>query len=172
MTFKPDYLCHPKCVAQAALAEQLVARKVDADEIEALRETNTRLNRRCQTYEAGVAEKVRESGGSLGRSLARAAWEKSEAENEALRERVSLLKNDQALGESIILRQGASAEAANAINKEMVEVLDGAYEFFECLKNKEAFVSFCEQSWDYQDWPRAVGHAQREIRAVLKKAHP
>ena len=45
-------------------------------------------------------------------------------EIEALRERVSLLENDQALGESIILRQGASAEAANAINKEMVGVLE------------------------------------------------
>ena len=37
MTFKPDYLCHPKCVAQDALAEQLEARKRDVDEIERLR---------------------------------------------------------------------------------------------------------------------------------------
>ena len=38
MTFEPDYLCHPQCVAGAALAEQLEARKEDIDEIERLRE--------------------------------------------------------------------------------------------------------------------------------------
>ncbi len=37
MTFKPDYLCHPQCVAQDALAEQIEARKEDADEILALK---------------------------------------------------------------------------------------------------------------------------------------
>ena len=37
MTFQPDYLCHPKCAAQDALAEQLKARKEDADEIMALK---------------------------------------------------------------------------------------------------------------------------------------
>ncbi len=37
MTFSPDYLCHPGCVAQDALAEQLEARKADMDEIERLR---------------------------------------------------------------------------------------------------------------------------------------
>ena len=37
LMFKPDYLCHPKCVAQDALAEQLEARKEDTDEILQLR---------------------------------------------------------------------------------------------------------------------------------------
>ena len=37
MTFQPDYLCHPKCAAQDALAEQLEARKAEADLIERLR---------------------------------------------------------------------------------------------------------------------------------------
>ena len=41
MTFKPDYLCHPGCAAQDALAEQLEARKADADTIERLRELLT-----------------------------------------------------------------------------------------------------------------------------------
>lgn len=42
-------------------------------EIEALRETTTRLNRRATQAEAAVLEKVRKSGPSLGRGLANAA---------------------------------------------------------------------------------------------------
>jgi hypothetical protein len=52
-----------------------------------LRETNNRLNRRCQTYERGLAEKIEKgrTEGSLGRALANAAATKTEAENERLR---------------------------------------------------------------------------------------
>ncbi len=45
-TFKPDYLCHPQCVAQDALVEQIEARARDADE-------NVRL--RAVLSEAGIA---------------------------------------------------------------------------------------------------------------------
>lgn len=55
-------------------------------ENERLKETNARLNRRCQCYERGLAEKVKNSRGrSIGRALAVAAFWKSEAENERLR---------------------------------------------------------------------------------------
>ncbi len=37
MAFNPDYLCPNGCAAQDALAEQIEARKRDADEIERLR---------------------------------------------------------------------------------------------------------------------------------------
>ena len=74
-------------------------------------------------------------------------------EIEALRERVALLENDQALGESIILRQGASAEAANAINKEMVGVLERLFHRHPKLP------PLSDEEYDM-------------IRAVLKKANP
>ncbi len=51
-----------------------------------LRQTVKRLNRRCQTLEAGVAEKVRDNpGGSLGRSLANAQYTYLEGERDLLR---------------------------------------------------------------------------------------
>lgn len=58
-------------------------------EIAELRETNTRLNRRCQTLEAGIAEKVSSNAGpSLGRSLANAAATRAQAEITQLRAQV------------------------------------------------------------------------------------
>jgi hypothetical protein len=59
---------------------QLLAER-DA-EIERLRKTNTRLNRRCQQYEAALAEKVNQSEGSLGRRLANLAYEVEQAQVE------------------------------------------------------------------------------------------
>jgi hypothetical protein len=54
-------------------------------EVERLRKKNTLLNRRCQTLEAGIAEKVREAPGqSFGRALANAAATASQAEVERL----------------------------------------------------------------------------------------
>ncbi len=62
--------------------------------VEALRETNARLNRRCQTAEAGIAEKVVESGGARGRNLDRAAWALYEEDIEELRGRVEKLEHE------------------------------------------------------------------------------
>lgn len=59
----------------AALTSE-VARLRESDELAAARETVRRLNRRCQSAERGLAEKVDElqrAGPSLGRALANAA---------------------------------------------------------------------------------------------------
>ena len=58
-------------------------------ELAEARETITRLNRRVQVAEAGVAEKMKASApGSLGRALANAAASKAEAELAALKARI------------------------------------------------------------------------------------
>ena len=57
------------------------------DEVQLLRAKNAELNRRCQTLEAGIAEKVgaTPSGQSLGRALANAAATTNRAELARLR---------------------------------------------------------------------------------------
>jgi len=94
----------------------------------ALRATNKRLNRRCQAYEAGIAEKVGgESGGSLGRSLANAAATYEKAQNEALRERVAELEPQVADGvrRSLNCQEWqARAEAAEARVVELAGALE------------------------------------------------
>ena len=58
-----------------------------ADALEQCRKTNKRLNRRCQTYEAGLNEKIekgRDEHRNLGRMLANAAATKYEARIEQL----------------------------------------------------------------------------------------
>ena len=55
-------------------------------ENEQLKATNNRLNRRCQVLESGISEKVKNSGGSMGRSLANAAAGMYKSENERLRD--------------------------------------------------------------------------------------
>jgi hypothetical protein len=55
-------------------------------EVARLRETNTVLNRRCQSAESAIAEKAKTSGTSLGRILANAEAERLGEENKRLRE--------------------------------------------------------------------------------------
>lgn len=75
-----------RCNASAnSIAEVTVDATALIAEVRQQRETNTRLNRRCQMYEAGIAEKVELSDGSLGRALANAAAEKAQAEVQRLR---------------------------------------------------------------------------------------
>lgn len=60
-----------------------------ATEVQRARETNARLNRRCQNYERGLAEKLEETkraGVSLGRSLSVAGYWLAEAEAARLKE--------------------------------------------------------------------------------------
>ncbi|HEX4334735.1 MAG TPA: hypothetical protein VH062_02410 [Polyangiaceae bacterium] len=58
------------------------------------RETNARLNRRCQVYEAGLAEKVslHPTAPNFGRALAIAVAEARRTEVERLRARVAELE--------------------------------------------------------------------------------
>ena len=82
---------------RAAAAEER-AEKAEAELVQA-RETNKRLNRRCQDAEAALpdyqkitalppdGDGVRFVDGSLGRALAVTGWNKAEAERDALRER-------------------------------------------------------------------------------------
>lgn len=63
--------------------------------LEEARATNARLNRRCQLYEAGLAEKVkqhREGGWSFGRMLANSAAVMAERKNDELATRISVLE--------------------------------------------------------------------------------
>ena len=59
MTFEPDYLCHPGCAAQDALAEQLEARKGDADEIERLKAVNERDRSQVAETFTAIMEAIR-----------------------------------------------------------------------------------------------------------------
>jgi DNA repair exonuclease SbcCD ATPase subunit len=61
-------------------------------EVDRLRETNSRLNRRCQTYESGLAEKLEAKGSALGRMLANAAAEMQTARAEAAEAEVDRLR--------------------------------------------------------------------------------
>jgi hypothetical protein len=56
------------------------------------RETIKRLNRRVQVAEAGVAEKVKASGGSLGRALANAAADRYMRERDEAQAELAALK--------------------------------------------------------------------------------
>lgn len=54
-----------------------------ADEIESLRETNARLNRRCGQYERAIAEKIRDKPrGGLGKALLSVMLTETEAKLE------------------------------------------------------------------------------------------
>jgi len=67
---------------ELAWAERVIALE---DEVASLRTTNTRLNRRCGRYEAGLTEAIEASSpGSFGRALANASATKWKAEAERL----------------------------------------------------------------------------------------
>lgn len=78
--------------------------RLDAAEaaLAAARETCNRLNRRCQAYEAGLAEKIKDgrdrSGWGLGRMLANAAASMYEADVRRLREALAVLADDDQYG--------------------------------------------------------------------------
>lgn len=67
-------------------------------ELRAARETNGRLNRRCQTYEAGLAEKLSETQPrGFGRMLAISGLTMREAELDAIHDRLVTIV-DEAFG--------------------------------------------------------------------------
>jgi hypothetical protein len=97
-------------------------------ENERLKETNARLNRRCQCYERGLAEKVKNSRGrSIGRAVAVAAFLKSEAENERLRAVAEAAKCLNHREVAIVLRQNAYVITAGLI-EELAAALDALKE--------------------------------------------
>lgn len=85
--------------AEAELAAALKANRDCVDHFEQMqaelaesRETIKRLNRRVQVAEAGVAKKVKASGGSLGRALANAAADKYMRERDMAQAELVALK--------------------------------------------------------------------------------
>jgi hypothetical protein len=93
------------------------------DELAEARETISRLNRRCQVAEAGVMEKVRQSDGSLGRTLANAAASALKAELERVR------KERDKYHDTLIARHGGEPIA-------LLRELDEAREELERLRSK------------------------------------
>ena len=87
----PNVVTSDEGTSYCALAEGRI-RELET-ELAASRETNSRLNRRCQQYERGLAEKLAENKGpSLGRALANAAAEMCEQRAEAAEKRIRELE--------------------------------------------------------------------------------
>lgn len=84
-----DVIPEDELAAVEGTTSRAVARVMT--ERDALRETVSRLNRRCQTLESGIAEKVRECGPSFGRALANAAATKYRHDAERLLEGLRVL---------------------------------------------------------------------------------
>jgi FtsZ-binding cell division protein ZapB len=72
------------------------------NEIESLRETNNRLNRRASVAEGAVLNAARAGGPNLGRALANAACGPLRSENAELREQIKALKAAADIADMII----------------------------------------------------------------------
>lgn len=89
---KPDEQLIEECREAIEVLRQ--DRNLLVTQLAEARASNARLNRRCQTYEAGLAEKMRlhPLAPSFGRLLAIAGVEMYRAENEKLRARITELE--------------------------------------------------------------------------------
>ena len=98
----PNVVTSDEGTSYCALAEGRI-RELET-ELAASRETNSRLNRRCQQYERGLAEKLAENKGpSLGRALANAAAEMCEQRAEVAEKRIRELEAE--LADTIALKE-------------------------------------------------------------------